>query len=212
LNKLHDWRRTRIAACLRTVRNAARLAHERHVRPFVFIHINKTGGSSIERALGLHLEHMTALEKRAQLGANYWDRKFSFAFVRNPWDRAVSHFHYRVQTNQTGLGNREVSFESWVHLCFGQRDPRFFDKPKIFMPQIRWLTDEQGRQLVDFVGRFDRLDADFETVSVRLGRSVRLPHVKTSSRGDYRSYYGAASRALVGDWYAEDVERFGFQF
>jgi len=35
----------------------------RYIDNFVFIHINKTGGSSIEKTLKLFHEHKTALEK-----------------------------------------------------------------------------------------------------------------------------------------------------
>ena len=77
---------------------------------YIFIHINKTGGSSIERALDLRFEHMTAREKRVDVGPRRWQTAFKFAFVRNPWARALSHYRYRVQTNQTGLGNEHLAF------------------------------------------------------------------------------------------------------
>jgi len=35
---------------------------------FIFIHINKTGGTSIEKALGLEKDHLTASEKKNR----YW--------------------------------------------------------------------------------------------------------------------------------------------
>ena len=34
---------------------------------FIFIHINKTGGTSIEKALGLEKDHLTASEKKPLL-------------------------------------------------------------------------------------------------------------------------------------------------
>jgi len=37
---------------------------------FLFIHINKTGGSSIEQALKIPQEHATAAEKIAELGGD----------------------------------------------------------------------------------------------------------------------------------------------
>ena len=64
---------------------------------FVFIHINKTGGSSIELALGYSPEHKTAVVKRKELGKGAWKKLFSFTIVRNPWDRAVSHYHRKVR-------------------------------------------------------------------------------------------------------------------
>ena len=50
---------------------------------FVFIHINKTGGS-IELALGCPPEHKTAVVKRKELGKDAWKKLFSFTSVRNP--------------------------------------------------------------------------------------------------------------------------------
>jgi len=89
---------------------------------FVFIHINKTDGTSIEAALGLRLEHKTAQEKIHQLGLASWRNRFTFAFVRNPWDRVVSHYHYRVETNQTELATRTISFTEWVFRAYGAQD------------------------------------------------------------------------------------------
>jgi hypothetical protein len=65
---------------------------------YVFIHINKTAGSSIEAALGLQLSHFSAREVIASIGEETWKNVFKFTVVRNPWDKVVSHYHYRVQT------------------------------------------------------------------------------------------------------------------
>jgi len=64
----------------------------RHFDRFVFIHINKTGGSSIEKALNIPLEHKTALEKISEIGHINWTMKHSFTVIRNPWDKVVSHY------------------------------------------------------------------------------------------------------------------------
>ena len=86
-------------------------------RNFVFVHIPKTGGSSIESLLGLkskknfynraplkHLvpayktpQHFTWLELKQNLPATFLDHAFKFTFVRNPWDRFVSEFIWRKQ-------------------------------------------------------------------------------------------------------------------
>ena len=97
---------------------ARRLRNTRWPR-YLFIHINKTAGSSIERALNLRFEHKTAMEKRAELGSLRWRRAFKFSFVRNPWDKVASHYRYRVRTNQTGMGNGHIDLSTgckW-HIC-----------------------------------------------------------------------------------------------
>jgi len=179
---------------------------------FVFIHINKTGGTSIETALGLKLEHKTAQEKIWQLGISTWQNRFTFAFVRNPWDRVVSHYHYRVETNQTGLGTQTTSFTEWVFRAYGARDPIYCDHARFFMPQSNWIVDDKGQLLVDFVGRFETIEKDFGVVCERLGRTATLPHIKKSKHDHYRSYYNDATKQIVEKRFLADIERFGYRF
>jgi hypothetical protein len=181
-------------------------------RPFILIHINKTGGSSVEQALGLRFEHLTALEKIAQIGRPQWDSAYTFAFIRNPWDKVVSHYHYRVQTNQTNLATDPLTFAQWVSLTYGRQDPAYYDNAKMFMPQVDWITDAEGKLLVNFVGRFERLAADFKTICRHLGREATLPHLKASKRGHYRDYYDEPTQAIVAEWFRKDIERFAYRF
>jgi hypothetical protein len=178
-----------------------------------FVHINKTGGSSIERALNLRFKHKTALEIIAKVGRPQWDQAYTFAAIRNPWDRVVSHYHYRAQTNQTNLGTDAISFAEWVQLTYGSQDPRYYDIPMAFMPQINWITDREGQLLVKFICRFERLDADFKNVCAHLNRvAAPLPRLKASSHGPYRDYYDSATAKIVADWFHKDIQSFGYQF
>jgi chondroitin 4-sulfotransferase 11 len=180
--------------------------------PFVFVHINKTGGSSVEKALGLPFQHRTALEIRRDLGQRLWDERFKFTVIRNPWDKVASHYHYRVKTNQTGLADDPIPFTEWVRRAYGDREPRYYDQPKMFMPQVDWICDETGTIIVDFVGRFERLHADFQSACQRIGRRAELPHLKKSQNRDYRREYDTASIDLVAERFAGDVSEFGYSF
>lgn len=190
----------------------ARRFKNRHWPRYVFIHINKTGGSSIEHALSLCFEHKTARQKRAELGERRWREAFKFSFVRNPWDKVASHYFYRVKTNQTGLGDNPIPFNEWVELAYGRRDPRYHDKPRMFMPQSEWLCDEEGRLMVDFVGHFENLESDFAVVCDRIGVNASLPHLKRSGNHDYRRLYDDHTRDIVARVFASDLERFGYSF
>ena len=185
---------------------------ERYFQDFVFIHINKNGGSSIEEALGARHEHRTAQEKRTELGAKLWQKKFKFTVVRNPWDKVVSHYHYRVQTNQTKLGESPIPFPEWVCRSYGKHDPTYYDKPKMFMPQLDWLSDADGTVMVDFVARFENLQQDFETICQRLNRTAQLPQLRKSQHSDYRKYYDEESKTVVANSFLKDITHFGYRY
>lgn len=184
----------------------------RYVDKFAFVHINKTAGSSIEDALNLAFQHKTAQTMRDEIGEANWNRRFTFTFVRNPWDKVASHYAYRVKTNQTGMGDGHISFRDWVRLAYGDRDPKYYDQPMMFMPQVDWINDESGTSLVTFVGRFEHLQADFRTVCERIGREAELPHEKKSSNRNFRSQYDGATAEIVGTRFAPDLGAFGYSF
>jgi hypothetical protein len=180
---------------------------------FAFVHINKTGGTSIGRALGLWVKHhQTARELRARIGERRWQAAFRFAFVRNPWDKVVSHYAYRVKTDQTGMGGGDVGFEEWVRLAYQERDPRYRDQEKMFQPQVDWLRDEDGVIRLHFVGRFERIEEDFRTVAERLKVRARLGHLNPSRRRPYREYHTEETVEIVRRHFAADIEEFGYEY
>lgn len=184
-----------------------------HFSRIVFVHINKTAGTSIEKALGLPFQHRTAPEFRDLMGERRFDRAFRFTFVRNPYEKVVSHFHYRVKTNQTGLGQNPIPFSEWVKRAYGGREKKYFDQPRMFAPQLDWLRDPGGPLLVEFVGRFENLAADYLVVAKKLGRSSELPHLKTSkTRNSLPDLYDEEALEVVRSVFSEDLEYFGYSF
>ena len=184
-----------------------------------FVHINKTGGSSIEHALGIKFQHKTAQELVAEIGSEAWASGLSFSFVRNPWDRVVSHYHWRIKTNQTGLGDSPIPFGEWVTLAYGENDPVYYDKPKMFMPQIHWLTEDMSANAaniaVDFIGRFENFQSDFHTLCRKLSLEIipELPRLKPSERSaGYAQYYTPQTVDIIAKWFKNDIITFGYRF
>jgi len=186
--------------------------HTKYLASVIFVHINKTGGSSIEHALGLPFQHRTALEILSAIGEARWASRFSFAFVRNPWDKVASHFHYRVKTNQTGLRDKPIPFQEWVRLAYGERAPGYHDHPKMFLPQVDWISGQDGRTLVNYIGRFESLADDFAEICRRIGSTAKLPHLKSSPRGDYRQYYDDRTAGIVEHYFNRDIAAFSYRF
>ncbi|MGD8854371.1 MAG: sulfotransferase family 2 domain-containing protein, partial [Gammaproteobacteria bacterium] len=181
---------------------------------FLFVWINKTAGLSLSRALGIDknlYNHYTAMELREILGVEKFASMFKFCFVRNPWDKVVSEFRFRIWTSQNEI-TADASFTDWVRSTYVDRDPRYHDWPKMFLPQLEWLTDEKGEVAVDFIGRFENLQNDFDKIcaAINIDRQV-LPH-ENRSREDksYRSYYDSETKAVVEEIFKPDIEFFGY--
>jgi chondroitin 4-sulfotransferase 11 len=209
-----------------------------HLWKCVFVHIPRTGGTSIESALGLwgdwrqentssmfgmitspdlkrrlgttpYLQHLTANELSSLLPREF-QRYYRFAFVRNPWDRMVSiharmdpHMHAVAQSAGLPLGG--TSFDQFLELTEN------FEHVQL-APQHGFVLDSAGDLAVDFVGRFERLAADFATICAKLGFQCALSHRNASKRRDYRTYYSCASRRAVERRYGDDIERFQYLF
>lgn len=201
-----------------------------HRKRFIFVHIPKTGGTSVERALARHgtwlqgtqnfdslyFKHAVARDLRRMMGDEYW-RYFRFTVVRNPWDWAVSSYAFNrgmhrpfVRGSDYPVGappefTREWSFKHWLRWWIDTFAPQ----------QSGMLVDEAGELMVNQVIRFEELDAAFPRLCLRLRIwPRRLPHVnKTPDRLEsYQSYYDDESRRWVEQGFADDIRRFGYRF
>lgn len=173
------------------------------------------------------LAHLKAREYVAcgHIGRRRFDRYFKFAFVRNPWDRLVSEYRYCQLED-------DVPFRAFVEERFGETDDNRATRRHV-IPQVEFLTDERGDFIVDFIGRFEHFQQDFSFVAGKLGlEGAVLPHRNPSkgnkasrlrrllrpnaaqeqARPTYQSYYDDGLRRRVGDFYAEDIERFTYSF
>ena len=182
----------------------------------IFIHVPKCAGTTITSAIlfavnrgipspDLRLRHRGAhpfaAEVRRQVGRKDWARCWTFGVVRNPWDRMVS-LHGFLRDRE--LLDGEVSFRSW--LLFDSSDAH-----KKAVPQCHWLYDGR-RQIVDSVFRFERLDRAQKALSEHLQQPVVFNWYKKTDHGDYQSHYDEGTREWVRKAYAEDIERFGYEF
>ena len=183
--------------------------------PFIFIHINKTAGTSIGNAIGLPIKHhRTAREVIASIGRDKWDTAYKFTFVRNPWDKVVSHYEYRRKRNKTEVATRGVSFSEWVKKTYGpEKDPFYYNNPRAFQAQVEWLKNDEGDIDMNYIGKFESINEDFDKIMRAIGIDAELPHLNaTSKRGGYQGYFDDETRQIVAEWFREDIEVFGYRF
>ncbi len=184
---------------------------------FIFVHLNKTGGTSIEKMFEPDADQKDVRYKHADVA--YYRKKFpkqfrdyfKFAFVRNPWDWLVSRYHWSRDRQKLF----DYSFDEMLRRL-EQRIPLAADAPWLEKEALRPQFDRlawRGAIAVDFVGRFEHLQRDFDVVSERLRIAPReLPHVFATQHTRYVDYYDDTTRALVAQHYAPDIEAFGYRF
>lgn len=185
----------------------------------IFIHIPRTAGVSIARSLFGHLAggHRTVDEYRAIFGRKLFKRYFKFAFVRDPFMRVASAFYFL----KAGGFNRNDRRWAEMHIA-DCRDLDDFCLRRLgnadvmnwihFRPQWRFVCNSSGNILVDFIGRFENLHADFSRVAARLGKDVVLAHQNRSPRGTSVVGDDLSRRAklVVSEVYRRDFEIFGY--
>jgi Sulfotransferase family len=150
-----------------------------------------------------YYEHMPAELVRVYAGEDAWKRYFKFAFERNPWDRQISWYFYKTKTKTKG---ERPSFERFM----ANRRRAFVNNHDLYM--------DNGKLALDFIGRYESLDADLANAlqTIGVGRKLQVPHSNVTpnrtARKDYRSYYTPRTKALVAEWYAPEIELLGYGF
>lgn len=185
----------------------------------------------IKNLVDFHPKHRSA-EDICMYHGHQWKGYFTFAFVRNPWDRLVS-LHKSledvlVQCNPQGT--TRSPWQKFIIACFNKRG--YIDRNNemvnfsVFvrryqpMPwetrhktQVGFLQEKEGFAKLDFIGHFENIEEDFEFVCNKINfPSARLQKGISSGRGPYRDYYDSATRDLVAQEYTEDIETFNYEF
>lgn len=203
-------------------------------RRVLFVHVQKTGGSSIERLLYDHLpaaepvkglpggRHATMRQVTAALPEtrDYW----TFGFVRNPWARMYSWHAMVVRRGEVAdAGNRQLAERIARSRFWGgvlARYPTFeqfvLEGPEEFerlrRPQLDYLRTRRRR--ADFIGRTENLDDDLREAFARIGIPLppAVPQNNAGPPTDYREHYTPEMRRRVGSLFAADVDEFGYEF
>jgi hypothetical protein len=208
----------------------------------VYIDIAKVASSSLKTAfasvLGLDLAQVSSNPHDVEFprppasnraGERLYPGLYTFAFVRNPWDRLLSCYRDKIQGevgdftlfSQSGLArclerfdafSANMSFEEFVYAVASIADA---DADEHFRSQHKFLTNDHGQIANDFIGRYERLEMDFRYVAERIGlpKRISLPRLQANPRSvRYTDYYTAATREIVATRFAQDFALFSYRF
>jgi len=190
---------------------------------FKFIHIPKTGGTSIEHVLGLrnekslfvsgirtinidgvmfspqHLPHSEIIKRRPE--SKDW---FSFSIVRNPYTRLLSEYiwDYKERNGKILESFNESSFNNWidVELCKFDTDHK--------MTQC-FLLDVP----LDYIIRFENFKKGFHKLNSKLDTNFSLKWKNKSkfNKVELLNTLSDSTKSKIYSIYKEDFKRFKYK-
>ena len=202
-------------------------------RRYVFVHIPKTGGTSLALALegramkddlmlgdtpkalkrrrrlqgvqaaGRLWKHSTLADVDGLLRPEELDGLFCFTLVRNPWDRVAS--YYRWLRGQ-GFDHPAVGLAKQSDFARFLRHPQTRASLRAW-PARRYMADAAGREHCNLYIRLEYFPADAQPLFEHLGFELELPRVNASAGA---AAYTPELRDIVAEVCAEDIARFGY--
>lgn len=191
-------------------------------RRVLFVHIPKTGGSTVEywlqsiAPLRLHTvglppmlkctpQHLRLVDIRSLLGQDYFT--YMFALVRNPYDRIASEYRMRATIQRGSFFKLWPTFSLWLEDNLGKQTTNSFHYDNHLRPQWEFI----GSGLEIF-----RLEDGVEMAVERAAR-----HMGVSPPRALERKLGTADSGVVVEWdksdrlrvqehYARDFREFGY--
>jgi hypothetical protein len=197
-----------------------------HEYKCIFIHIQRTAGSSIESwicgndwwEIEPRTKHLLASQAKMEY-ADYWDEYFKFSIIRNPWDRMVSFVNRMKKDDEVW----DVDFDEALKIYkdkYGfpltvELDKRFAIKPfnySIFSLNSVYLNILN--EPLDFIARFENLNEDMAYIQDKLSIPNKFDqHLEKSDKPvNYKDYYDERSREEVGNLFNRDIEYFNYVY
>lgn len=199
-----------------------------HKYKCIFIHIPRTGGSSIEKwMVGYNwfkhypsTKHIFASQAK-EIYKDYWDDYFKFSFVRNPWDRMVSCIKmkgfFKVKVNKNNIIDLSGYKKQFGYPLTIENDYRFYNRGKVLDNNKHIENCVYGNFLdeeLDFVGKYENLKEDIAFIKDKLG--IKTPfkeHAsKSPKRKPYNKYYNENVKKEVENIYYHDIVNYNYEF
>ena len=179
----------------------------------VFFHIPKTAGISISNSLfgDVKWGHRSVNFYKLHYGEKVFNSLYKFCFVRNPYDRLFSAYTF---LKEGGINNQDLEFSnSYLQefASFNEFVLKGLEKEEImnwvhFKPQYTFVCDENDNIVMDFIGKMENLNADFNTVCKHLNIESELQKLNMSSAK--KNEFSEEVKAMIKLKYQKDFNLF----
>jgi chondroitin 4-sulfotransferase 11 len=200
-----------------------------HNRKFIFVHIPKNAGSSVEVTLGIYrkefmveskdsivedgisysLQHLTATQlTEHELTKPFFKNYFKFSFVRNPYQRVLSEYFWLKQKKIDINKKSPENFSSWLDTYYS-----VIDKDHK-LTQYQYLYDKENNLMVDFLGRVENFNQDFEILTKKFGRIIKPMQYNATRQkkdADHSLYLTDSNKEKIYNLFKIDFDTFGYE-
>ena len=153
----------------------------------LFFHIPKTAGISVSKSLfgDVKWGHRSVSFYKSYYGEDTFNTLYKFCFVRNPYKRLFSAYTF---LKQGGINNQDLEFsKSYLkeYINFNEFVLKGLERKEFmnwvhFKPQYTFICDENDKVVMDFIGKVENLNTDFNTVCKQLNIKSELQTLNKS--------------------------------
>ena len=167
--------------------------------------LDKINIENYESVIGKKPVHPHALDVQDAF-PDPWRDYFKFCFVRNPYERVVSDYIWRIESRARKIGFRDFLLRMLNEDFSGNAIDAHYDN---------WPIYTIGEKVaVDYIGRYEHLHSDFNEVLAKLNLPIPnfLNQEKKIKNYDYRTYYSSTDVELVAKIFRKEIDHFQYQF
>lgn len=185
----------------------------------LFIHIPKTAGVSLHYGLFERdsFGHIPYTDFQILYGNKKLNNLFKFCFVRNPYERVFSAYHYikrggrgkPLDLEYFNILSKCENFEIFIKEFLERKEIREMEH---FRTQSYYLRNKNNLILdMDFIGRFETLDEDYKFLIKKIkGKTEQLPSKNLNKTKPIFSL-SKEQKDIIYKIYEEDFINFKYQ-
>lgn len=181
---------SKIVSNVRNLRKTITLPEQFYDTNSIFIHIPKTGGTSVGQTI--YDSNVIGHKHRKwsdyyYLNKKFYNNSFKFCFVRNPYDRILSVYNYLMNVPSQHIYTKKWAEKFMTDVSSLEEFVNYLNPIRMKVwPHLELQTDyifSGKKNMVDFIGRFENFEEDLMFVAKKLNINVnKVPHLNKSAK------------------------------